>query len=67
MRLAFSNGLIADATPWIRYIDVRQNMAYDYSEEKLDAVIEVVGDFFKDAVSLYEKMSEETWSDEAVA
>ena len=67
MRLAFSNGLIADATPWIRYIDARQNTAHDYSEEKLDAVLEVVGDFFKDAVSLYEKMSGEIWSDEAVA
>ena len=67
MRLAFSNGLIADATPWIRYIDARQNTAHDYSEEKLDAVIEIIDDFFKDAVALYEKMSGETWSDEASA
>ena len=63
MRLAFSNGLIADATPWIRYIDARQNTAHDYSEEKLDAVIEVVASFFTDAVALYEKMSGEKWSD----
>ena len=67
MRLAFSNGLIADATPWIRYIDARQNTAHDYSEEKLDAVIEVVASFFTDAVALYEKMSGEKWSDEALA
>ena len=67
MRLAFSNGLIADATPWIRYIDARQNTAHDYSEEKLDAVIEIIDDFFKDAGALYEKMSGETWSDEASA
>ena len=67
MRLAFSNGLIADATPWIRYIDARQNTAHDYSEEKLDAVIEVVASFFTDAVALYEKMSGEKWSDEASA
>ena len=63
MRLAFSNGLIANATPWIRYIDARQNTAHDYSEEKLDAVIEVVGAFFKDAVALYEKMSGEKWAE----
>ena len=63
MRLAFSNGLIADATPWIRYIDARQNTAHDYSEEQLDAVIEVVASFFTDAVALYEKMSGEKWSD----
>lgn len=67
MSLAFSNGLIADATPWIRYIDVRQNTVRDYSEEKLDAVIEVVASFFTDAVALYEKMSGEKWSDEALA
>ena len=67
MRLAFSNGLIADATPWIRYIDARQNTAHDYSEEQLDAVIEVVASFFTDAVALYEKMSGEKWSDEALA
>ena len=64
MRLAFSNGLISDTTPWIRYIDARQNTAHDYSEEKLDAVIEVVGDFFRDAIALYEKISGEKWSDE---
>ena len=64
MRLTFSNGLIADATPWIRYIDARQNTAHDYSEERLDAVIEVVGDFFRDAIALYEKISGEKWSDE---
>lgn len=63
MRLAFSNGLVADATPWIRYIDARQNTAHDYSEEKLDAVIEVVGAFFSDAVALYEKMSGEKWAE----
>ena len=63
MRLAFSNGLISDATPWIRYIDARQNTAHDYSEEQLDAVIEVVASFFTDAVALYEKMSGEKWSD----
>lgn len=58
MRLAFSNGLIADAAPWIRYIDAGQNTAHDYSEEKLAHVIELVDDFFNDAVSLYKKMSE---------
>ena len=63
MRLAFSNGLISDATPWVRYIDARQNTAHDYSEEQLDAVIEVVASFFTDAVALYEKMSGEKWSD----
>jgi len=61
MRLAFSNGLIADATPWIRYIDARQNTAHNYSEKKLDAVLGLIGDFFRDAVALYEKMSGDKW------
>ena len=59
MHLAFSSGLIPDAAQRIRYIDARQNTAHEYSEENLDAVIEGVGDFFDDAVVLYENMAPE--------
>ncbi len=59
MRLAFSCGLIRDAAPWLQYIDARRNTAHDYSEAKLNHVLDLVEAFFRDAVALYETMSGE--------
>jgi nucleotidyltransferase substrate binding protein (TIGR01987 family) len=58
MRLAAEAGIIPSAENWIRYINARQSTSHDYSIEKADEVLAIVEDFQKDAVNLYQAMSE---------
>ncbi len=57
MRLAFESGVISNVENWIDYINARQDTSHDYSGEKADRVLEIVNDFYNDAVALYQKMS----------
>ena len=53
-RLANENGLFA--TPiegWLRYADSRINTSHDYSGEKAQACLEIIGGFIADAIGLY--------------
>lgn len=61
-RLAFENDLLA-ASPeeWLGYVDARIGTAHDYSGEKANACLEIMGDFIDDAIGLYQTMTEETW------
>ena len=61
-RLANENGLLA--TPieeWFRYADSRINTSHDYSGEKAQACLKIIGGFIADAIGLYQTMSKETW------
>jgi len=46
---------------WLKYADARTNTAHDYSGEKADETLQIVGDFIEDAIGLYQTMSSTTW------
>ena len=46
---------------WFGYADARIGTAHDYSGEKAQACLDIMGDFIDDAIGLYQTMSGETW------
>ena len=59
LRLAGENELFASSTEqWLAYADARIDTTHDYSGEK---ALEIMGDFIRDAIDLYQTMSRETW------
>ena len=61
-RLAFENGLFATSLEeWLDYVEARIGTSHDYSGEKANACLEIMGDFIDDAIGLYQTMSGETW------
>ncbi len=61
-KLAYENKLFASALEeWLRYTDARIDTAHDYSGEKAQACLDLMGDFIDDAVGLYQTMSGVTW------
>ncbi len=62
-RLAHENDLfVAPLERWLAYAQCRVDTAHDYSGEKAQACLEIVGDFIDDAIGLYRTMSQETWN-----
>jgi len=61
-RLAYENNLF-DSTleQWMGYAATRIDTSHDYSGEKAQACIRMMGDFIDDAIGLYQTMSGETW------
>ena len=61
-KLASENNLFASALEeWLRYTDARIDTAHDYSGEKAQACLDLMGGFIDDAVGLYQTMSGVTW------
>ena len=61
-RLAHENHLFSTyVEQWLIYADARIGTSHDYSGEKADAALKLMGDFIKDAVDLYQKMSMKVW------
>ena len=61
-KLASENKLFASALEeWLRYTDARVDTAHDYSGEKAQACLDLMGGFIDDAVGLYQTMSGVTW------
>lgn len=61
-RLASENGLLAASVEqWMRYAERRIDTAHDYSAEKAQACLEIIGDFIDDAIGLYQTMTGKTW------
>ena len=61
-KLASENKLFASALEeWLRYTDARIDTAHDYSGEKAQACLDLMGGFIDDAVGLYQTMSGVTW------
>jgi len=62
IKLAGQNNLFAAPVErWLKYADARTNTAHDYSGEKADETLQIVGDFIADAIGLYQTMSGTTW------
>ena len=62
LKLAYENDLFANPLEqWLLYADARTSTAHDYSGEKAQACLEIIGDFIDDAIGLYQTMSGETW------
>ena len=62
IKLAGQNNLFATPVErWLKYADARTNTAHDYSGEKADETLQIVGDFIEDAIGLYQTMSGTTW------
>ncbi len=61
-RLAHENSLFAaPLDEWFGYVDARIGTAHDYSGEKAQACLDIMGDFIDDAIGLYQTMTGETW------
>ena len=61
-RLAYENDLFAASLEqWLRYAEARGDTTHDYSGEKAQACLEIMGDFIDDAIGLYQTMSGATW------
>jgi nucleotidyltransferase substrate binding protein (TIGR01987 family) len=62
IRLAGENHLLSTPVEqWLKYARVRVDTSHDYSGEKADDALEIMGDFIDDAIGLYQTMSEESW------
>jgi len=60
-RLVNENNLHLELEKWFEYGQARIDTSHDYSEEKAKVAIELVNDFIKDAIPLYETISKEKW------
>ncbi len=61
-RLANENSLFAaPLNEWLGYADARTGTAHDYSGEKAQACLDIMGTFIDDAIGLYQTMTRETW------
>ncbi|MBT3210746.1 MAG: nucleotidyltransferase [Planctomycetaceae bacterium] len=62
IRLGYENDLFASTLEqWISYADARIGTSHDYSGEKAEDALGLMGDFIDDAIGLYQTMSGETW------
>lgn len=62
LKLAGQNDLFASSVEqWLIYADARTSTAHDYSGEKAEETLAVVGDFVDDAIGLYQTMTVTTW------
>ena len=62
LRLANENHLLS--TPiaeWLKYAQARIDTSHDYSGEKAQDAVGLMGGFIDDAIGLYQTMSGETW------
>ena len=62
LKLADENNLFGTLLDqWLAYADARIDTTHDYSGEKAEKALGIVGDFIDDAIGLYQTMSGETW------
>ncbi len=62
-RLAFENNLLTSPIEqWLNYADARISTTHDYSGEKAQICLELMGDFIHDATQLYQIMSKDGWT-----
>jgi len=61
-RLAHENSLfVSSIDQWLGYAEARINTAHDYSGEKAQECLALMGDFIDDAIGLYQTMTKGTW------
>jgi nucleotidyltransferase substrate binding protein (TIGR01987 family) len=62
LKLAGQNDLFASPVEqWLTYADARTSTAHDYSGEKAEEALALMGDFIDDAIGLYQTMTGTTW------
>jgi nucleotidyltransferase substrate binding protein (TIGR01987 family) len=62
LKLAGQSDLFAaPVEQWLKYADARTSTAHDYSGEKAEECLAIMGDFIDDAIGLYQTMSGQTW------
>ncbi len=62
LKLAGQNDLFASPVEqWLKYADARTSTAHDYSGEKAEEALALMGDFIDDAIGLYQTLSGTTW------
>ena len=52
---------VAPMVQWIKYADSRVDTSHDYSEDKAQEALDLMGDFIDDAIGLYQTMTGATW------
>ena len=63
LKLAGENDVLsAPIATWLAYADARTATAHDYSGEKAAEALEIVGDFLRDAIALYQTITGKPWS-----
>jgi nucleotidyltransferase substrate binding protein (TIGR01987 family) len=61
-RLGHENKLFSSTLEqWLLYADARIDTSHDYSGEKAEESLKLMGDFIDDAIGLYQTMTGETW------
>jgi nucleotidyltransferase substrate binding protein (TIGR01987 family) len=62
LRIASENKLFrAPIEDWLAYADARTDTAHDYSEEKMQAVLDLMPAFVEDAIGLFQTMTGNAW------
>jgi nucleotidyltransferase substrate binding protein (TIGR01987 family) len=62
LRIAHANALFnSDIALWIKYADARNDTSHDYSLNKAEGTLALMGDFIPDAIDLYITMTKKTW------
>ncbi len=62
LKLAGQNHLLAaPVEQWLKYADARVSTAHDYSGEKAGEYLAIMPGFLKDAISLVQTMTGQTW------
>lgn len=62
LRMASENNLFTSTIEqWIAYADARIGTSHDYSGEKAQDALAIMGDFVDDSIGLYQTMSGESW------
>lgn len=61
LRITFENHVIDDVEKWIGYTNAGVGTAHDYSEQKFKEALDKTGDFIKDSIFVYCKMTKEEW------
>ena len=61
-RIGFENKLFSSMLEqWLRYADARIATSHDYSGEKAEECLALMGDYIDDALGLYQTLTGETW------
>jgi nucleotidyltransferase substrate binding protein (TIGR01987 family) len=60
-RKAEDNKIIVQAEKWIAFNTSRGDTVHDYSGDKADKTFAIIADFIKEAIDVYEIISNEKW------
>ena len=62
-RLAAENRLLGnELVDWLTYAQARIDTAHDYSAEKAEACLAIIGGFIQDAINLHQALTGLKWS-----